>query len=390
MSIFKNPEYNTLISVLIIGIFVGVGYLVIINAGNPDSINQGSVFQGTKKNNSSAKIGYGDTNIEKLFVYGGTNNEMSDDPINTTYTTGNGTSWTLSVEDGVNPWTGRQSHEIQMINDTIYLFGGLAGTNPAADMKNDVWSSSNGIDWSLVTNSAPWTPRYQAGSTVFGASDYPSIYIIGGVGPSKQGCGLDDIWRTVDGVNWTLLNNNLPFGERCMFGFTDFSGKLWMVGGYGSDGTNHNDVWSSPDGITWTNVILDGEAPFEAVRGNELMQFGSQMFMVGGLDGEVWSTLDGSTWVLETSTAPFGLRSEPVLVNFKEKMWVIGGTDSGYAGVAGGFESEKAWTSVDGTTWALETDIGTNFPGDASMGVVHYVPKFGPKPIPGGGLDVEL
>ncbi len=48
MSIFKNPEYNTLISVLIIGIFVGVGYLVIINAGNPDSINQGSVFQGTK------------------------------------------------------------------------------------------------------------------------------------------------------------------------------------------------------------------------------------------------------------------------------------------------------------------------------------------------------
>ena len=44
---------------------------------------------------------------------------------------------------------------VTVLNNKLYLMGGHTGS----ESKNDVYSSTNGADWSLVTSSAPWIPR---------------------------------------------------------------------------------------------------------------------------------------------------------------------------------------------------------------------------------------
>ncbi len=53
MSFFKNPEYNSFISVLVIAVVLGVGYVVFQNAGDPDNIQTGRIIGGTKYKNDT-------------------------------------------------------------------------------------------------------------------------------------------------------------------------------------------------------------------------------------------------------------------------------------------------------------------------------------------------
>jgi len=53
MSFFKNPEYNSLVSVLVIAVVLGVGYIVFQNAGNPDNLQTGRIIGGTKYENNT-------------------------------------------------------------------------------------------------------------------------------------------------------------------------------------------------------------------------------------------------------------------------------------------------------------------------------------------------
>lgn len=57
MSFFNNPEYNQLKVLLIIALIVIGGFFVYKFAGNPDSSQVGSVFQGTKKTETVTNIG---------------------------------------------------------------------------------------------------------------------------------------------------------------------------------------------------------------------------------------------------------------------------------------------------------------------------------------------
>lgn len=56
MSIIKNPEYNSFALVLIVAIFIGVGYLVYQTAGTPENFQEGRVIQTTKKKNTDMSM----------------------------------------------------------------------------------------------------------------------------------------------------------------------------------------------------------------------------------------------------------------------------------------------------------------------------------------------
>lgn len=154
----------------------------------------------------------------------------------------------------------------------------------------------------------------------------------------------------MSGINWTQAA--VPaFSGRAHHTTLTFEGKLWVIGG--QDGSRKNDVWSSVDGQTWVQVTA--AAAFSARDGHSSVVFddggGEKMWVIGGDDGiyknDVWSSDDGVTWVQATAAAAFSGRETQSSMVFNSKMWVIAGYD-----VA---TKNDVWSSVDGVTWVQAT-----------------------------------
>ena len=96
----------------------------------------------------------------------------------------------------------------------IYLFGGEVGficqPVPGCDPPyyNDVWRTQDGANWELVTADAGWSPRPGHQAHVL----HDHIYLFGGFGQSQDPAdplGSDnpmDVWVSTDGVDWELVS----------------------------------------------------------------------------------------------------------------------------------------------------------------------------------------
>ena len=76
------------------------------------------------------------------------------------------------------------------------------------------------------------------------------LYLIGGYTTSGY---TNDIYSSSDGVTWTLESADgvAPFSKRYRHQVVEFNNKLYLIGGYTSSGET-NDIYSSSDGVTWT------------------------------------------------------------------------------------------------------------------------------------------
>ena len=65
-------------------------------------------------------------------------------------------SWTLAANPA--PWTGRGSNGIVVYDNKLWVLGGTVFSEPLYQFTecNDVWSSSDGINWTNVLPHAPW------------------------------------------------------------------------------------------------------------------------------------------------------------------------------------------------------------------------------------------
>jgi hypothetical protein len=53
----------------------------------------------------------------------------------------------------------------------------------------------------------------------------------------------NDIWSSSDGANWSLETNNATFSERSDFGLVNYNSKIWIIGGYKTP-TFYNDIFT--------------------------------------------------------------------------------------------------------------------------------------------------
>ncbi|MCA9447958.1 MAG: hypothetical protein KC931_12645 [Candidatus Omnitrophica bacterium] len=121
----------------------------------------------------------------------------------------------------------------------------------------DVWSSSDGVHWSLELEEAPYGERNAAGVTVHDGK----IWLMGGYlqepnDPPEKGyedfTTFNDVWCSTDGVEWDRVAENAPWAPRMWFGCEVFQDRIWILGGYdNANEKNLGDVWSSSDGIHW-------------------------------------------------------------------------------------------------------------------------------------------
>ncbi|KAK3608788.1 hypothetical protein CHS0354_006829 [Potamilus streckersoni] len=69
-----------------------------------------------------------------------------------------------------------------------------------------------------------------------------ALWVIGG----RDGSYKNDVWKSTDGINWTRVTAAAGFTGRESHTATVFGGALWIIGG--NDGSFKNDVWKSTDG----------------------------------------------------------------------------------------------------------------------------------------------
>jgi hypothetical protein len=116
-----------------------------------------------------------------------------------------------------------------------------------------------------------------------------------------------------------------------------------------------------------------------------------------GASNEVWAWADGEKWEQVTKKAGWGPRLAAGAVVFKDRLWILGGTEEYYFGDDKSLKND-VWSSADGKEWKRETAAAPWSPRAYLAAVVHdgkmwvlgggnYVPKgFAPK-FPGIALN---
>lgn len=237
----------------------------------------------------------------------------------------------------------------------MWLLGGWdPPLHPPHHTHNEVWNSTNGSDWTFVNN-APWPARHCSAWLVHDNA----MWVIGG--DPQSGC-LTDVWRSNDGIEWSLVLDAIPgYSLRLMPNYASFDNELIIYGGEVCSGPPLSEVWRSPDGINWTQLPV---APWKG-RGmqiNSCVDDEGNLWMLGGSNestrrsyNEVWKTSDGLNWTLVNSSAPWAGRYWHTVAWFDGKMWVMGG-------VATGVEMNDVWYSSDGINWFELKSATGNWP----------------------------
>ena len=163
--------------------------------------------------------------------------------------------------------------------------------------------------------------------------------------------------------DWVKVTDKAEWQARDSSGELVFRDKLWILGGwFDSFAAPPRDVWSSPDGKSWEKVAA--EAPWKYSDLPMSITFNDRMWIMGGwyngrLEGhgatnEVWSSADGKQWELATPAAGWSPRIASAIVEFKGRIWILGGTENYYFGDQSSLKND-VWSSSDGKTWKQET-----------------------------------
>ncbi|MBN1436155.1 MAG: hypothetical protein JW936_03695 [Sedimentisphaerales bacterium] len=243
-------------------------------------------------------------------------------------------------------WCARDSMGEVVYDGRMWIFGGFIPSRI-----NDVWSSANGVNWTLETSAAGWSGRNLPCSLVYD----DKMWIIGGFsGPTATLQSMNDVWCSTNGQDWTHVAD-APWSGRGALAGCVYNGKMWIMGGFefGSY-IHHNDVWYSTDGITWTQATAAADWAPRGMMG--CMVFDDKMWIYGGGEyntaysgntktdyADVWYSTDGVNWTQATANAGWTPRRFHGSVVYDDKMWIIGGYHFG--------NRNDVWCSSDGVNW---------------------------------------
>ncbi len=162
-------------------------------------------------------------------------------------------------------------------------------------------------------------------------------------------------------LDWVKVTDQAGWKPRDSQGELVYKKQLWIFGGwFQSFEAPPRDVWSSPDGKTWKEVTK--EAPWKHSDLPMTLVHNDKMWIMGGwyngrlkghsASNEVWSSTDGAKWDLATKNAGWTPRIAAGAVVFKDKMWILGGTENYYFGDNKSIKND-VWASADGKEWKL-------------------------------------
>ena len=202
------------------------------------------------------------------------------------------------------------------------LWGG-GGASSGGGWHRDVWRSVDGEEWTRAVSLA-FLRRAGHGLAVHDGY----LWVIGGYGTVNLG----DVWRSADGIRWELVTEAAGFSARSDHGAVSHGGSLWVIGGFARVPNRRsrdlNDVWASANGKDWVSVAVSG-GQFSARGEHGVASYRGSLWVVGGYDGDaaqddVWASANGRVWTLVTATAAFSAPSGYEVVAHGGTLWVLG------------------------------------------------------------------
>jgi hypothetical protein len=192
---------------------------------------------------------------------------------------------------------------------------------PVSDFYNDVYRSSDGVHWQLMTDDAAWAPR--AGLSAVVRRGW--VYVFGGGRGGDEAIGGDgrefftDVHKSRDGRHWVKVTDDAPWPGRGGAAAVVKNGWIYLLGG--EEGfllPPFGDVWRSRDGAYWQRVVQEAWTPRSGhkcgVLTGTIVCFGG--FNLAGnridvqisRDGRHWSSLDPASpaappWMAESPDA---------------------------------------------------------------------------------------
>src|SRR6516225_4106150 len=159
---------------------------------------------------------------------------------------------------------------------------------------NDIHSSQKvpEYEWIQVTPKASFAPRDGAGALVF----KDRMWLLGGWNPSDKKhfpriCN-NEVWSSGDGIRWTLEKRNSfldctfdaekDWEGRHTAGYVVYKDRMWIVGGDVNQGHYHFDVWNSSDGKAWTLVNKGNPVPWGPRALHYTVAFKDKIWVIGG------------------------------------------------------------------------------------------------------------
>jgi hypothetical protein len=232
----------------------------------------------------------------------------------------------------------------------------LGGSEDGFDAFNDVYLSSDMENWGIISandasDTTKWSPRTSPGVAYFNKK----YWVIGGDGKS-------DVWKSSDGISWTLVTATTPFAGYIGTAVTSFAGKLYVIAGDNVDGTwTAAKIWSSTNGKTWTAATL----PFKERAWPGVGVFNGTLYIIGGRQlssatskpvADIWTSTDGTTFTRQTASAPWGNLYEEKLLPLRGAFYLIGGAH--WINDTTEHVAKNVWKSTDGISWVkLDTTI---------------------------------
>ena len=208
---------------------------------------------------------------------------------NDVWCSSDGVQWELVCERV--PWAQRALHHTVAFAGMLWVMGGQTMPAYAGERErfyNDVWCSGDGMDWSCVTEHAPWPHRGMiGGSAVLGGR----MWLLGGgtydTPSTPERLFYNDVWSTADGVHWQCHIEHAPWAPRQYHDIAVFDAKLWVLEGYNRDSGNRCDVWFSPDGVGWQELP---ETPWAPRHAASIFVYDDALWVVAGnnMEPDVW------------------------------------------------------------------------------------------------------
>jgi hypothetical protein len=307
-------------------------------------------------------------------------------------------------------WSNRYDHAAVAFDGKLWVIGGYdSGRTLGDSYLEDVWNSTDGERWSLVTASAPWKGRRGHSVTVFDDGTGEALYLVGGFEVDEE-TGYrqytNDVWRSTDGKNWTRIKERtypvedmnadfMPrFNHTCVAANHGGTNYLYLMGGStmleNYEGTYSfiylHDVWRSEDGATWIKLDNNdfGQRSEQAACVDPAT---GRIYMHGGMHSvtfdneelyndpgahfnEVWYSDDGITWQVDET---FSLvRAGHSMLMYDGSLWLFPGKVSDNIQLRITEEDlYYTYSKAGGEMWTLDSK-GSAFSGRHSYATVEF------------------
>jgi hypothetical protein len=217
---------------------------------------------------------------------------------NEVWSSTDGVHWERATEHA--GWSPRLAAGAVVFKGRMWILGGTEDYyfGDETSLKNDVWSSADGKEWRQETAHAPWSPRAYHAAVVHD----DKLWVIGGGNYVPEYHASNDVWCSSDGVNWEQVTEHTPWSPRLWFSAVTYRDRIWVLGGWSDrPSKNWGDVWYSQDGAHWTQ--LRSNVAWKERHEHSAYVFKGRIWVAGGhaqpLSSEVWSLEVPEGWFEE-------------------------------------------------------------------------------------------